>query len=118
MHPALLIFLVSLVNQTITWFGKEKLQEVCYRFYSGIVNYSSSRKLSALKKELFATRQQMNATSAQDEFSKWAKLRRKTDKLTGQVEEQSTSRRVLTKTKLSRQDNSSLGSFLKFSCLY
>ena len=100
MHPALLIFVVSLINQTITWFGKEKLQEVvgevtnlqCYRLYAGVVNYSASRKLSALKKELFATRQQMNATSAQDEFAKWAKLRRKTDKLTSQVEEQSMSR--------------------------
>ena len=28
MHPALLIFLVSLVNQTITWLGRDKLQEV------------------------------------------------------------------------------------------
>lgn len=28
MHPAVLIFLVSLVNQAITWLGRDKLQEV------------------------------------------------------------------------------------------
>lgn len=53
-----------------------------------MVNYSAYKKLNAAKKELFDTRQQMNATSAQDEFSKWAKLRRKVDKLTGEVDEQ------------------------------
>jgi protein GET1 len=42
-----------------------------------------------MKKDLFETRQQMNMTSAQDEFSKWARLRRKVDKLTAQVDEQS-----------------------------
>ena len=31
----------------------------------------------------------MNMTSAQDEFSKWAKLRRRVDKLSAQVDEQS-----------------------------
>lgn len=98
MHPALLIFLVSLVNQTITWLGRDKLQEVvrmrgeltqCYKLYARVVNYSAYRKLNASKKELFATRQEMNATSAQDQFAKWAKLRRKVDKLTSEVEAQS-----------------------------
>ncbi|WFD48472.1 GET complex subunit get1 [Malassezia furfur] len=88
MHPALLIFLVSLVNQTITWLGRDKLQEVCYKLYARVVNYSAYRKLNASKKELFATRQEMNATSAQDQFAKWAKLRRKVDKLTSEVEAQ------------------------------
>lgn len=35
---------------------------------------------------------QLNATSAQNEFSKWAKLQRQVDKLTVQLEKQSTSR--------------------------
>jgi len=54
-----------------------------------IVHFSASSKLSSMKKDLFETRQQMNMTSAQDEFSKWARLRRKVDKLTAQVDEQS-----------------------------
>lgn len=61
----------------------------CYKIYARIVNFSAYKKLNAAKKELFETRQLMNATSAQDEFSKWAKLRRKVDKLTSEVDEKS-----------------------------
>ena len=28
MHPALIIFLVSLLNHAITWFGRDTLQEI------------------------------------------------------------------------------------------
>ncbi|WFD15457.1 glutamine amidotransferase subunit [Malassezia arunalokei] len=59
--------------------------------YVRIVHFSASSKLSSMKKDLFETRQQMNMTSAQDEFSKWARLRRKVDKLTAQVDEQNKS---------------------------
>jgi len=55
-----------------------------------VFKFSASSKLASMKKELFETRQQMNMTSAQDEFSKWAKLRRRVDKLSQQVDEQST----------------------------
>lgn len=58
-------------------------------FYVRIVRFSASSKLSSMKKELFETRQLMNMTSAQDEFSKWAKLRRRVDKLSAQVDEKS-----------------------------
>lgn len=57
-----------------------------------VFKFSASSKLASMKKELFETRQQMNMTSAQDEFSKWAKLRRRVDKLSQQVDEQSASR--------------------------
>ncbi|CCU98724.1 unnamed protein product [Malassezia sympodialis ATCC 42132] len=53
-----------------------------------VFKFSASSKLASMKKELFETRQQMNMTSAQDEFSKWAKLRRRVDKLSQQVDEQ------------------------------
>lgn len=36
-------------------------------------------------------RKELNATSSQDEFAKWAKLRRQHDKLLEQVEKNSTS---------------------------
>lgn len=60
----------------------------------GVFKFSASSKLASMKKELFETRQKMNMTSAQDEFSKWAKLRRRVDKLSQQVDEQSTSEAV------------------------
>ncbi|WFD19229.1 GET complex subunit get1 [Malassezia caprae] len=88
MHPALVIFLVSLINHAITWIGRDKLQEWFRYVYMGVFKFSASSKLASMKKELFETRQQMNMTSAQDEFSKWAKLRRRVDKLSQQVDEQ------------------------------
>jgi hypothetical protein len=43
-----------------------------------------------LKREYMKVRQEMNATSSQDEFAKWAKLRRQHDKLYEQLEKSST----------------------------
>ncbi|KAL4401199.1 GET complex subunit Get1 [Malassezia pachydermatis] len=88
MHPALLIFLVSFINHAITWLGRDLLQEFFRNIYVRVVNFSASSKLSTKKKELYEMRQQLNMTSAQDEFSKWARLRRKVDKLTQEVDEQ------------------------------
>lgn len=48
---------------------------------------AEQRKLQA---EYLAVRREMNATSSQDEFAKWAKLRRKHDKLLEQLETTST----------------------------
>jgi hypothetical protein len=43
-----------------------------------------------LKKQFMKLRQELNATSSQDEFAKWAKLRRQHDKVLEQVEKSST----------------------------
>ena len=80
------------------------------------MNYSAYKKLNAAKKELFDTRQQMNTTSAQDEFSKWAKLRRKVDKLTGEVDEQSMFQ-VLTQISSFRRGSSFSQSCSRVLCL-
>lgn len=48
---------------------------------------AEQRKLQA---EYLAARREMNATSSQDEFAKWAKMRRKHDKLLEQLEASST----------------------------
>lgn len=45
------------------------------------------KKQGSLKKDLFETRQKLNLTSAQDEFAKWARLRRSVDKLTQELEQ-------------------------------
>ena len=42
-----------------------------------------------LQKEYLRVRLELNATSSQDEFAKWAKLRRQHDKLLEQLEKQS-----------------------------
>jgi hypothetical protein len=43
-----------------------------------------------LKKEYLSCRRELNATSSQDEFAKWAKLRRTHDKLLERLEKKST----------------------------
>ncbi|KAI5295101.1 GET complex subunit get1 [Ascosphaera acerosa] len=47
----------------------------------------TARRRAALKTEVVQLKQQMTATSAQDEFAKWAKLRRKHDKALEQYEQ-------------------------------
>src|SRR3954453_9185548 len=50
----------------------------------------SAAEQKKLKREYMKVRQEMNATSSQDEFAKWAKLRRQHDKLYEQLEKSST----------------------------
>lgn len=50
---------------------------------------ASYKKQRTLKKELFETRQKLGLTSAQDEFAKWARLRRSVDKLTQDLDQMS-----------------------------
>ncbi|WFD08296.1 GET complex subunit get1 [Malassezia vespertilionis] len=91
MHPALLIFLVSFINQALTWTGRDAIQAFFYRIFVAVTQRKASRDLATMKVELYDTRQELNLTSAQDQFSKWAKLRRKVDKLTQQVEDKNRS---------------------------
>jgi ABC-type phosphate transport system auxiliary subunit len=44
---------------------------------------------SRLQKEFLKLRKELNATSSQDEFAKWAKLRRQHDKVLEQLEKTS-----------------------------
>jgi ferric-dicitrate binding protein FerR (iron transport regulator) len=48
-----------------------------------------------MKREVVQLKREMNATSSQDEFAKWAKLRRKHDKALEQYEEKSAYERAL-----------------------
>lgn len=49
---------------------------------------ASERK--KIQSEYMKARRELNATSSQDEFAKWAKLRRQHDKLLEQLEKKST----------------------------
>src|ERR1044071_7557977 len=64
-----------------------------WRFYLTLptplsVEFASQRKK---QKEYLAVRHELNATSSQDQFAKWAKLRRQHDKLLEQLEKRSMS---------------------------
>ncbi|KAK5989311.1 Protein GET1 [Cladobotryum mycophilum] len=84
----ILVFLIEVAVRLIDAVGASTLNDL---LWTGI-NYlpvptakaaSEQRKLQA---EYLKARRDMNATSSQDEFAKWAKLRRKHDKLLEQLE--------------------------------
>ncbi|KDN44393.1 hypothetical protein K437DRAFT_257097 [Tilletiaria anomala UBC 951] len=86
MHPALLILLACLITQIISWLGKERLLDFFHAGYVNIFHRSTVTKRAALRNEIYATKQELNKTSSQDEFAKWAKLRRKVDKSLNELE--------------------------------
>ncbi|KZS98616.1 hypothetical protein SISNIDRAFT_448894 [Sistotremastrum niveocremeum HHB9708] len=80
MSLALTIFLLVFVGQLISWIGQTVLQNIAYSMYQSIFNASTVKRQKALQNEILTTKKELLQTSAQDEFAKWAKLRRKVDK--------------------------------------
>lgn len=54
--------------------------------YLPIPTAGAAKQQRKLQSEYLVVRRELNATSSQDEFAKWAKLRRKHDKLLEQLE--------------------------------
>ncbi|KZO99630.1 hypothetical protein CALVIDRAFT_595746 [Calocera viscosa TUFC12733] len=77
---ALTIFLLVLLTQVISWIGQSVLEEYAFNIYALLLLPTLARRQATLRKEVFADKQDLLRTSAQDEFAKWAKLRRKVDK--------------------------------------
>ncbi|EPE36819.1 Protein get1 [Glarea lozoyensis ATCC 20868] len=88
--PSLLVivFVLQLTIHLVNTFGVETINNVLWHLYNmlPVPTSQSANKLRVLKKEYNTVRMQMNATSSQDEFAKWAKLRRKSDKLGEEIE--------------------------------
>lgn len=91
---AILIFLVVLFTQTVAWVGKSVLQDAvsyldskqrhssrqAFNLYSTVFYSRTASKQRALRKQVLADKAELAKTSSQDEFAKWAKLKRKLDK--------------------------------------
>lgn len=83
------IFLQVLVTQVIAWVGKSFLQDVAFAAYSKFILGSNARKQRELRKQVLIDKAELAKTSSQDEFAKWARLKRKLDKGLGQLEKES-----------------------------
>ncbi|KAJ9165293.1 Protein GET1 [Coniochaeta hoffmannii] len=88
--PSLLvvIFVVELAVQIINNFGAAAINSLLWRIYTSLPtqlskDYAHQRKLQA---EYLAVRKELNGTSSQDQFARWAKLRRKHDTLLEELE--------------------------------
>ncbi|KAK4689187.1 tail-anchored protein insertion receptor, partial [Tremellales sp. Uapishka_1] len=98
MNLPLLIFLYVLLVQTISWVGKTALQDVVYSIYASIFLSSVKSSQTKLRRNVLADKAELAKTSSQDEFAKWAKLRRKLDKGLADLEKLNT---TLTSSKTS-----------------
>lgn len=83
------IFLQVLVTQVIAWVGKSFLQDVAFDAYSKFVLGANAKKQRELRKQVLADKAELQKTSSQDEFAKWARLKRKVDKGLEQLEKES-----------------------------
>ncbi|KAK3397026.1 CHD5-like protein-domain-containing protein [Sordaria brevicollis] len=88
--PSLLviIFAVELVVQLVNTIGAATINNLLWRIALSLpiplsAEFAEQRKK---QKEYLAVRRDLNATSSQDEFAKWARLRRQHDKLLEDLE--------------------------------
>ncbi|GAA5988822.1 hypothetical protein JCM10908_006185 [Rhodotorula pacifica] len=75
MALALWLLLTTLVVEIIGWIGSEQLANLVYAPFA-----PASKAQKQQKQEILKLRAELAATSSQDEFSKWARIRRKLDK--------------------------------------
>ncbi|KAL2021566.1 hypothetical protein VTK56DRAFT_7065 [Thermocarpiscus australiensis] len=82
------VFITELVIQLVNTIGATTINNLLWRFYLSLPTplakeFAEQRKK---QKEYLSVRHDLNATSSQDEFAKWAKLRRQHDKLLDELE--------------------------------
>nr|G0S1H2.2 RecName: Full=Protein GET1; AltName: Full=Guided entry of tail-anchored proteins 1 [Thermochaetoides thermophila DSM 1495] len=89
MSLLLVIFLLELVVQLVNTIGAKTINNLLWRFYLSIPGSPLAKDFAeqrAKQKEYLQVRHDLNATSSQDEFAKWARLQRKHDKLMDELE--------------------------------
>ncbi|PPQ92969.1 hypothetical protein CVT25_000169 [Psilocybe cyanescens] len=80
MSPLITIFLLVFFGQLVTWIGKTVLLDIAYNAYLWAIRSPLAARQRALKTQIMTNKSELMKTSAQDQFAKWAKLRRSVDK--------------------------------------
>ncbi|KIW05399.1 hypothetical protein, variant [Verruconis gallopava] len=81
----LVVFVLQLIVHIVNSVGAAAVNELLWTLYNKLPISSTSStvaKATALRREVIRLKRELNATSAQDDFAKWAKLRRQFDKAT------------------------------------
>ncbi|KAH7888869.1 WRB/Get1 family [Phlebopus sp. FC_14] len=86
MSLILTIFALVFVTELISWIGQSVLLELAWGVYRRIFLAVAVSRQRELKAELLTTKKELMQTSAQDQFAKWAKLRRSVDKGLAELE--------------------------------
>ncbi|KAG0251079.1 GET complex subunit get1 [Mortierella polycephala] len=79
MQLAFGVLLVVLLAELINLIGKTHFTAMAYDIYLKVMYKDQVAKQRQLKKEILTHKNDLSRTSSQDEFAKWAKLRRKMD---------------------------------------
>ncbi|GJJ76086.1 tail-anchored protein insertion receptor [Entomortierella parvispora] len=79
MQLAFGVLLVVLLTELINLVGKTHFTAMAYDLWLKFAHKDNVTKQRALKKEILTLKNDLSRTSSQDEFAKWAKLRRKMD---------------------------------------
>jgi len=74
------IFLLVCLAELISWIGKPVLLDLCFSLYTYLLDPKAATQLRTLKRSILEDQKSLAQTSSQDQFAKWAKLRRKVDK--------------------------------------
>ncbi|KAM0445267.1 hypothetical protein ACHAO4_009865 [Trichoderma viride] len=87
-HLMIIVFLVEAAAKLINAVGAAKINDLLWTLinYLPVPTSNAAAEQRKLQAQYLAARREMNTTSSQDEFAKWAKLRRKHDKLLEQLE--------------------------------
>ena len=82
MSILLQVFVIQLFLHCINHLFKPYINDFAWQLFTKLPTEQSKqgRELASLRGDVVKLNREMNATSAQDEFSKWAKLRREHDK--------------------------------------
>ncbi|KAF9116244.1 GET complex subunit get1 [Mortierella sp. AM989] len=86
MQLAIGVLLVVLLTELIGLIGKAHFTAMAYDIYLKVVDKDTVTKQRRLKKEVLTLKNDLSRTSSQDEFAKWAKLRRKMDSKIAELE--------------------------------
>ncbi|KAI5862360.1 CHD5-like protein-domain-containing protein [Durotheca rogersii] len=93
LSPLLLVFAVELGSYLVNVVGPSAINNILWNLYLALPSQASRQAAETKKaqKEYLTIRRDLNATSSQDQFAKWAKLRRQHDKLLEELEKMKSS---------------------------
>jgi hypothetical protein len=80
MSLILSIFALVFITELVSWIGKSVFLQFAWTAYQRVFNRNAAKRQRELKSELLSKKAELLQTSAQDQFAKWAKLRRSVDK--------------------------------------
>ncbi|ORZ23111.1 WRB/Get1 family [Absidia repens] len=80
MYLPTFIFLLVLLTETILFLGYSYVTSAAHDLYLKASKDPRATKQDKLKRDLLKMKNDLAATSSQDEFAKWAKMRRRLDK--------------------------------------